>query len=368
MHVQVAKSHLLEDLRQRATRLEPHLSNPATDIAYRQLKQRIDLLEKNPGDTVQDVQRHLRAQARKASYKLGGKLLLSGALFAGLVTLIAKGQNGVLGTLASFGCLGGSMGVGLWSVVDQVDREMALEADRALNEELAARSYSPATGSPVASPTVSLGGEATLGQLRSLLRATQTVLESEHKPEAAPARELLKKDLKRLKGPDDKTLEGKRLEILQRGALVGRIGSASPWVFGIGMLIAGSGHPAIGFPLAGLGLAVLPILIIQDQDKQLEILDRWQPQLESFREADKEAQKVREWSIEGTGSGIVEGEHAVQVGGVMVRLRPARGALAQAPADRPLEPRVSLSLRVQRTSETGSRPKMGSPGRVWIPC
>lgn len=260
------------------------------------------------------------------------------------------------------------MGVGLWSVVEQVDREMALEADRALNEELAARSFSPATGSPVASPTVSLGGEATLGQLRSLLRATQTVLESEHKPEAAPARELLKKDLKRLKGPDDKTLEGKRLEILQRGALVGRIGSASPWVFGIGMLIAGSGHPAIGFPLAGLGLAVLPILIIQDQDKQLEILDRWQPQLESFREADKEAQKVREWSIEGTGSGIVEGEHAVQVGGVMVRLRPARGALAQAPADRPLEPRVSLSLRVQRTSETGSRPKMGSPGRVWIPC
>ncbi|GMU53215.1 MAG: hypothetical protein AMXMBFR33_23610 [Candidatus Xenobia bacterium] len=327
MHVQVAKSHLLEDLRQRATRLEPHLSNPATDIAYRQVKQRIDVLEKNPGDTVQDVQRHLRSQARKATYKLGGKLLLSGAFLAGLVTLISREPNGVLGTLASFGCLAGSMGVGLWSVVEQVDREMALEADKALQEELDARSFSPATGSPVASPTVSLGGEATLGQLRSLLRATRTVLESEHKPEASPARELLKKDLKRLKGPDDKTLERKRLEIKQRDALLGRIGSASPWAFGIGMLIAGSGHPAIGFPIAALGLAILPVLIIHDQDKQLEILDRWQPQLELFREADKEAQKVREWSIEGTGSGIVEGDQAVQVGGVMVRLRPARGAV-----------------------------------------
>ncbi len=328
MEVQVAKSHLLEDLRRRATRLEPHLSNPATDVAYRQVKQRIDVLEKTPGDTVQDVQQHLRGEARTATCKRNAKLLLSGALITGLITLIAKGSDGFLGTMACFACLGGGMAAGFWSITDQVDREIALEGVAALKEEIAAANCSGATSSPVAAPTVSLGGEATVGQLRSLLQATQTVLQAEQKPEAATARALLKQDLKRLKGPNDKTLDQVRLEINQRDALMGRLGSASPWALGIGMVTIAMGYPAVGIPLAVAAVSVLPVFLILNQEKLVNTLDRWQPQLELFREADKEAQKVREWSIQGSGAGVVEGERAVQVGGVMVRLRPRRDTQA----------------------------------------
>ncbi len=318
MQVQVAKTHLLEDMRRRATRLEPYLSNPASETAYRQVKQRIELLEKTPGDTVADVQENLRKTARNATIKMGGKLAVSAGLLAGLITLAGNPSPTFLQTMACFGCLGGAMAVGLWSVVEQVDREMALEGIKALDEEVASRS-APRTGNLLGAPTVSLGGEASVGQLRSLLEATRTVLAAEPDPEAVPARKLLDQDLKRLKGRPDESLAQVRQSIARREKLMGRIGTFTPWLFGGGMLVAGTGHPVLGFTIAALGLAGLPALLILDPKNLVETLDRWEPQLELFREAH---QGASEWTLAGSGGNVAQGERSVTVGGVVVRLKP----------------------------------------------
>jgi hypothetical protein len=297
------------------------LSNPATETAYQQVKQRIELLEKTPGDTVDQVQDHLRSQARKAGLKQGAKLALCGALAAGFFTLVAGGTNSVLPVLGAFACMGGAMGAGFWSIVDQVDREIALEGVKALDEETAPFGAS-GTGNLIGAPTVSLGGEATVGQLRSLLQATQTVLEAERLPEAAPARALLKKDLKRIKRLRDEPLTELRESIARREARLELWGRSSAWMVAGGMAVMALGSPPIGIGLMVAGIAALPAYEILGGARLVETLDRWEPQLEAFRSAYNDAEHVRDWTLEGTGPGVKEGERAVIIGGVAVKLRP----------------------------------------------
>jgi hypothetical protein len=114
-----------------------------------------------------------------------------------------------------------------------------------------------------------------------------------------------------------------RENVAAREALLDRLGSLAPWAVAAGMGVAALGYPPVGIGLLVAGVGILPAYELLSQKKIVETLDRWEPQLEHFREAHKGAQQAREWSLQGSGGGVVEGERSVQIGGVVVRLRPA---------------------------------------------
>lgn len=323
------KSEVIDALRVRARPFETHVSNPASEAAYRQLNDQIKLLEETPGETVADVQSALRAMASAQERERNKKALIAGGLFLGLATSLAlcggPSSNGwiqglnVLSLMAGAGCAVNAVGN------EEARRGYQTSANSLSNLEPAVAASS--VGNLRGTVSVSLDGPPSLSQLRDLLASTRETLERMPQPEFEAARKQVDKDLKSLRRYTGPTLAEARQQAEARSNTALKVLNVTPWTLGAGVVSIFCDGMLPGLALVGAGLiagtavATFSSVFVRGfAHESRQALDRWEPQLQALRDIDTAGAEMREWGKEKS-AGVLQTEGSVVVGGVRIPLK-----------------------------------------------